>query len=323
MTELQLVSVAQLIDRTHEEKARGEKPRSYIGASVMGHKCDRWIWLSFRWAVFEQFEGRMLRLFRRGHNEEKTVIEDLEAIGLTVTRQQEEIDFGCHVRGHIDGVVSGLKESSKPHILEIKTHNLKSFNELEKKGVKESKPVHYAQMQAYMRGLGIERTLYVAVCKDDDRIYVERVRYDKGFSESNAREFKEGSIERAQRIALEERAPVRISENPTWYECKMCAGHDICHESKLTKNVNCRTCAHSTARADSTWYCERWESEIPYDGQLAGCPSHVLHPDLVPWKMESIGEPWHVAYDDTVNGNPDEIAGAVSSEEIVRRNNGS
>jgi hypothetical protein len=40
----------------------------------------------------------------------------------------------------IDGVVLGVPESPhKPHLLEIKTHNEKSFNDLVKNGVAKSK----------------------------------------------------------------------------------------------------------------------------------------------------------------------------------------
>ena len=74
--------ISALIDAAHEE--RQEKPRPHLGASMLGHKCDRWLWLSFRWAVVEKFPGRILRLFRRGHNEEQQIISDLRAIGLDV-----------------------------------------------------------------------------------------------------------------------------------------------------------------------------------------------------------------------------------------------
>jgi hypothetical protein len=51
--------------------------------------------------------------------------------------------------------------------------------------------------------------------------------------------------------------------------------------------VNCRTCAHSTAKPDSTWRCERHESDgIPDAWQRGGCDAHVLHPDLVPWPLD-------------------------------------
>ena len=44
---------------------------------------------------------------------------------------------------------------------------------------------------------------------------------------------------------------------------------------------NCRTCANSTPERDGTWHCEHWGATIPnLDAQLAGCDSHVIHPDL-------------------------------------------
>jgi hypothetical protein len=51
----------------------------------------------------------------------------------------------------------------------------------------------------------------------------------------------------------------------------------------LTKEVNCRTCANSTAREDGVWSCEEYSYNLAFNEQLNGCEAHVLHPDLVPW----------------------------------------
>ena len=67
-------SIAALIDQWHE--AAPSQPRAHLGCSVLGDPCDRKIWLQFRWAIQEQFKGRVLRLFRRGQNEEQQVIND-------------------------------------------------------------------------------------------------------------------------------------------------------------------------------------------------------------------------------------------------------
>ena len=56
--------IVAAIDRAHEAKQDG--PRQHLGCSVIGHHCERWLWLSFRWAVIEKHSGRLLRLFRRG-----------------------------------------------------------------------------------------------------------------------------------------------------------------------------------------------------------------------------------------------------------------
>lgn len=277
-------SLIAKIDAAHE--AKQEHPRTHMGASQIGHPCDRWIWLSFRWAVLEKFPGRILRLFRRGQLEERTVHEDLRLAGCQVstinpdTRKQWRFDDG-HFGGSCDGVItSGLPEAPKtPHILEIKTHSAKSFKDVQAKGVKASKPQHWAQMQVYMAAFDLDRALYYAVCKDSDEIYTERVERDN--------EAGKHYTDRAQRLIAAERMPEPLSADPTWYECKYCAAHDFCHGSKTTKQVNCRTCAHSTAERDGRWTCAHWDTDIPdAEAQRAGCDSHILHPDLVPWDYE-------------------------------------
>lgn len=307
-------SISALIDQCHEK--RENKPRPHMGVSMIGHSCDRWLWLSFRWAVQPEFPGRILRLFRRGHMEEVQIVSDLRAIGIDVRNQsakQASVDFGSHVSGSIDAIIDGgvPEAPTKTHIAEFKTHSLKSFNDLEKNGVEKSKPIHYAQMQAYMLGSRIDRALYYAVCKDDDRIYTERVKLDKPFAEK--------LVERAKRIALSDRMPEPISSDPSWYVCKFCDAHSFCHETKLTKHVNCRTCAHSTAKEDSTWRCERHDSDgIPVEFQRVGCDDHVLHPDLVPWTQKESFDEWIGIY--VIDGvdvwNGQHISGGKKSDAV-------
>ena len=78
----------------------------------------------------------------------------------------------------------GLLEAPKTwHVVEFKTHGLKSFRELVAKGVTEAKPQHWAQMQIYMHLTGLTRAMYVAICKDTDDLHVERVRADTDAAE--------------------------------------------------------------------------------------------------------------------------------------------
>ena len=286
------ISVQDLIDAKIEELFKDEKPRPHMGISMIGHPCERWMWLSFRWAVRESFKGRMLRLFRRGHEEEVKLIEWLELIGVDFSAQQSAVDFGSHVSGSADGVAEGgVPEAVKArHIVEFKTHSLKSFNEVSSKGVQVAKPMHYAQMQGYMHGTpSCKRALYVAICKDDDRIYTQRIHYDK--------EFATKMVERAKRVALSDRMPEPLSADPSWYQCKFCPAHKFCHEKEPTRYVNCRTCAFSTAEADSTWTCTRYDAkDIPVDFQHTGCDDHVIHPDMVPWKSEPSDKEWTLVY---------------------------
>lgn len=289
-------SIASLIDQAHQN--RKEKPRPHMGASMLGHKCERYLWLNFRWAIQEEFKGRILRLFRRGHMEEVTIVQDLRAIGIDIgdtSEHQARVDFGCHVSGSMDGVIfSGVPEAPKTkHVLEAKTHALKSFDDLLKNGVEKSKPMHYIQMMVYMLGSGIDRALYYAVCKNDDRIYTERVKFIP--------EIAGKYIARGHRIVKSERLPEPLSADPSWYECRFCAAHEFCHKTKTTKHANCRTCAHSTAMDDSTWRCELHDSDnIPVEFQHIGCGSHVLHPDLVPYQRKDSADGNSAVY--VING---------------------
>ena len=303
-------TISNLIDQAHQ--ARAEKPRPHMGCSSLGHHCERWLWLSFRWAVVEKFQGRILRLFRRGQNEEATIISDLRAIGMHVAGTQRRVNFGSHVSGSLDGTAKGVPGAPKTeHVLEFKTHSLKSFNDLEKNGVAKSKPQHATQCQVYMHGTDLKRALYVAVCKDDDRIYTERIEYDKDHAVK--------AIAKGQRLALADRLPPPISTDSTWFECKFCAAHDFCHGSKTTKEVNCRTCAHSTPTPESTWHCAKWEDVIPTENQYIGCENHVIHPDLVPWKRLESPSDWVAVYEiegtPVSNGEPSE--GVYSSRELI------
>lgn len=313
------VTIENKIDWAHE--ARREPPRAHLGASLLGKKCDRALWLSFRWAVIEPFPGRILRLFRRGHHEENWIVEDLKSAGINIKNtgeDQKRLDFGCHVGGSVDGIIEGGVPGAEKtqHIAEFKTHALKSFTDLQNNGVLKSKPEHWAQMQLYMLGTKINRALYLAVCKNDDHIYTERIRYDK--------EAAETLLARGHKIVKSERIPDPLSTDPSWYECRFCSSHEFCHSTKLTKEVNCRTCANATAEDDSTWSCAKWGPNVPYEHQLTGCSSHALHPDLVPWDLLPSEVPFEAVYDiegiETRNGeySPD----VFSSRELVLNGKG-
>lgn len=64
--------------------AYDDGPRSHLGASVIGHPCKFYLWASFRWAHEERFDGRMRRLFQRGHWEEPHWHEWFRGNGWTV-----------------------------------------------------------------------------------------------------------------------------------------------------------------------------------------------------------------------------------------------
>lgn len=271
--------IIERIESYYEENQ--EPPRPHMGLSQVGHHCDRYLWLNFRWAHVEKFSGRVLRLFQRGHDEEKKIVKLLKRAGLVIEfagHLQFKVDFGSHVSGSLDGIIKyGVPgDVMSRYILEVKTHNTKSFSKLKKEGVKESKPMHYRQVQSYMLGSKIDRCLYVAICKDNDELYIETIML-------NAESAQIG-VNKMKSIAMSEYLPPKISESSSWFECKMCSMHEFCHKTKLTKEVNCRTCEHSKPQKDSTFFCSKHNDVIPVDFQYRGCDYHSIHKDLTPWE---------------------------------------
>jgi CRISPR/Cas system-associated exonuclease Cas4 (RecB family) len=194
-----------------------------LRASELGDACDRKLWYRSKGLQEPAPEPRVLRLFDRGHREEERVVAWLEGIGCKVWGDQKRVVHGDRFSGHIDGLVLGVKEApEKTHLLEIKTYNDKNFKKLNKDGIPNQ---HYVQMQVYMYLLHIDRALYIAVNKNDDDIYVKRLKLDKKFTEAQ--------LMRADRISASETPPARIGNNkPTWFECRWCGFSEECFKDE-------------------------------------------------------------------------------------------
>ena len=91
-----------------------QKHRPYLGMSIMGHDCERYLWYTFRWCYTEILPYRKIRLFGIGHREESSIIDTLDTVGIAVYNQQEGMEaVHGHVKGHIDGKCIGVIEAPK------------------------------------------------------------------------------------------------------------------------------------------------------------------------------------------------------------------
>lgn len=251
--------------------------RSHMGASLQGDECARAIWYSFRWFTRPKFDGRILRLFNRGHLEEGRVISALLSIGVQVFQQDANgkqfriAGSSGHYGGSGDGFALGIPDlPPDQHCgLEVKTHNDKSFADLKAKGVRISKTEHFAQMQQYMRKFNVPVCLYVAVNKNNDEYYMEIVTLDAAVADQY--------IDRADRIIWMHSPPKKINESPGWFGCKWCDHRPVCHLG-AKPDMNCRTCAFSEPRdtGDAVWHCKLHQRDIPKEIQLSGCGSYEI-----------------------------------------------
>ena len=83
-------TTAALIYQAYESDA-DDGHRPHLGASLIGHACERHLWLTFRWARAKRWPGRMLRLFETGVLEESRIIANLRRIGVKVHETAPEI----------------------------------------------------------------------------------------------------------------------------------------------------------------------------------------------------------------------------------------
>lgn len=284
-------TVAAIYD-WHKRRGDAEKPRKYLGASIAGHECDRYLWFSFRQCFKPNFDGRMYRLFETGQLEEARFIAELRKIGCEVVDRDEDgeqigiEDIGGHFRGHLDGVGHNIPEAPETwHVLEFKTfggseNETKDFEKVKSMGVKIGKPVHYAQFQIYMGKTELTRTLYLCKKKATDELYSERIKYDKDFYKS--------IMARMRRIIESIELPDRCSKRSDDYRCGYCDARDICWgcESPCVPlpSITCRTCCHATPETDmdgGTWTCNKSGKKEVLDDTDNPCEYHLLIPGLV------------------------------------------
>ena len=109
----------QAIYESYERKA-DDGYREHLGASLIASACDRAKWYTFRWTTKKEFQGRILRLFRRGETAEACFIEELRDVGVQVIafdpetgRQFRLRDETGHFGGSPDGIAIGFRENPK------------------------------------------------------------------------------------------------------------------------------------------------------------------------------------------------------------------
>ena len=164
--------------------------------------------------------------------------------------------------------------------------------------------MHWAQVQTYMGLAGLERCLYLAVCKDSDAIYEEWVKFDK--------KVFEWAMERAKRVISATEPPPKLSDDPLYYECQRCDARDLCHPDELGEpprvaQVNCRTCAYATPELEgegARWSCARTGDDLSLAEQAKGCPEHLFIPPLVPWAEPIDAGDGYVLYQLRRKGDP-------------------
>ncbi len=253
--------------------------RSHLGASLIGHECSRYLWYVFHWVGKGDPEARMRVLWNRGHLEEGRFIALLMTAGVIVHHHDHNGNqfrvsgVDGYFGGSLDAVLHRVPDYPEAYFLgEFKTHNNKSFESLVKEGVKASKYQHYGQMMIYLAKQQLPAAVYLAVNKDNERLYAELLPADSAVATQLET--------RAEIVVYADKPPKRISERATWYKCTFCDFKRVCHEDAIPDR-NCRTCDHVrlTGRAGA-WACSKTGEVLDKATQLDGCEQYTLSPGL-------------------------------------------
>mgnify|MGYP003606725281 FL=1 len=213
--------------------------RTYLGASRLGHACERALQFEFAGAPKDEgadFGGQTLRIFEIGHQLEDLAIRWLRAAGLDLYTRKgnrpdgEQFGFsvaGGRIRGHVDGIIADAPAAlglHTPALWECKTMNAKNWRACVQDGVAVAKPVYAAQIalyQAYMEGtipgISTNPALFTAINKDTAELHHELVPFDAGF----AQRMSDRGVRILQSTDAGELLP-RIATNRDFFECRFC-----------------------------------------------------------------------------------------------------
>ena len=228
----------QLVDVEMERLAVESARRHYLGMSAIGEPCSRKLWYGYNESARRALDASTVRIFADGHRSEAVIAGHLRAtpgIKLDIvdpnTGEQFAVeDHDGEFRGHLDGVIKGLAhDPDTVHVWEAKSVNEKKFLAFRKlkdeigelNTLKSWDAVYYAQAQCYMGYGDIDRH-YLTVCTPGVRQWEAVVTHFDRTTFDSLRD-------KAKRIINAQSPLARISNDPSWHQCKWCHFSERCH----------------------------------------------------------------------------------------------
>lgn len=211
------------------KKREREAPRNYIGCSTIGNPCNRAIWYAYHNAPCEPIRPQIQVIFDTGRYLENLIINYLEEAGVNLIRPSDENhNLFCFdennpkFRGHMDGIIF---VGSSPCVLEIKTMKSSEFENFKRKGLFESHPKYYAQIQAYIGMKQYKSGVLLAMNKDTQAFHHEWVEGDS--------DYYAVLKAKAEIVGNSNNPPERITGYPLGYTCSRCNYKKICFQGEL------------------------------------------------------------------------------------------
>ncbi len=219
------------------EAKQETKRRNYLGASLIGDPCPRKVWYDYNGYNKEPIPSQGLMAIEDGHRTEDLTAYRLRLVdGVDLVTHNADgsqvcfSDLGGKFKGHIDGLIFGIKQAPKTwHIWENKSCKHEKFNEFkrvkkkfgEKDALKNWNITYYVQHQLYMHYFECTRG-YLTVSYSGGRDYATcRTNYKKDIALQY--------IDRANKIVNASLAPTKVSEQSDYYLCRFCPFSNECH----------------------------------------------------------------------------------------------
>jgi hypothetical protein len=221
------VAVNEAIERAAATAA--ELPRSYLGASIVGHECPRRV--QFDWWCKPVLAARVREIFARGHHFEAQSRDRLVAAGFKFA-PPEVLGFSAvngALRGNADGIIIAGPDLPGAYLIypllwEHKAVNSKNWRALERDGLEKTFPQYAAQVSLYQAYLDITNpALFTALNADT----CERLHFLVPFNAERAQLWSDRAVTVIEATRAGELLPRGFDDPKDWH-CRMCPHAERC-----------------------------------------------------------------------------------------------
>lgn len=287
--------------------------RHHLGASLLGHTCDRYLWYSFRWFRLPSHSSRIQRIFNRGRTEETKIINSLRAVGLIISTTLPELcqnlnlpvttnsidvirgyglnvfkpatispdaqikaNFPPHLGGSLDGIL---------HVPQNYVHIYGYFMPIEVKThnhksfvevIRKGESMRWNKPQHFVQG-----NAYATETGCTHFLYVaENKNTDELYLRDEVAEKSVSAlnIARGNNIIYRQHPDESAKTTEKW-RCTSCDYKNICKSKKYDEvSINCRTCKNAEPKEDGSWVCNALMQFIEKEKEIItaeNCPHYT------------------------------------------------
>lgn len=214
--------INELVDDGLKRKNNSQERRTYLGASAIGHDCERQMLFELAGAMREkQFGAATLRKFDLGHVLEGMCKGWLIDAGFDVKQRDrsgnlyyyEQLDG--RFKGHVDGVIvdgPAVPTLKYPCLWEHKGVGNATYSKVKREGLKKASPGYYAQVQIYMGYLGLDQCLFTVTAAEDG----EQQHLIVEFDQERAQYYSDRAVRVVKSLVVGELLPRPFKDQSFW-----------------------------------------------------------------------------------------------------------